>query len=64
MSDKIVVEFHVYEDGTEDNTELSFRTDREMHLTTLHRFCKAFAYTLGFTDESIEKCFGPDREEL
>ena len=62
MSNKVTVEFSLYEDKTDDKTELSFCTDENMSLARLHGFCKAFAYALGFAEKSIERYFGPDKE--
>lgn len=59
---KITVEFRLYVDETDDKTKLSFCTDENMSLATLHGFCKAFAYALGFTEKSIERYFGPNKE--
>ena len=54
-----------YTESEDDKEVRSFHLSTEVHdgihLARLHRMCKAFAYSLGFADKSIEEFFGESR---
>lgn len=51
-------------DNSGDESELNqtttvvFNVPEGMHINTLHRLCKSFALALGYTEQTVENCFG------
>lgn len=59
-------EFSFYPDdeSVEQPVQLSFEEpDDGLHCAKFHRMCKAFAYALGYQNETIERYFGEDSWE-
>lgn len=48
-------------DNEVKNIHLSAEAPYGLHLAYLHRMCKSFAYTIGFSNKSIEEFFGESR---
>lgn len=63
MSNKDTYNFEFYPDNdTETPVRLSFDAE-DLSCAQLHQMCKAFAYALGYTPNTIEKYFGPDKDD-
>lgn len=58
----VTVEFNYYNEDNDldDDVNLTFRTTADMTIERLHTFCKYFAISLGFSQETVEKTFGGD----
>lgn len=63
MSDKSTYNFEFYPaNDIENSVRLSFDVD-DLPCGQLHKMCKAFAYALGYLPTTIEKYFGPDKDD-
>ena len=45
-------------DELNETISVTFTVPEGMSIMTLHRYCKQFAAAMGYTEESIEECFG------
>lgn len=63
MSDKNTYNFEFWPSNEiETPTRLSFDAN-DVHCSEFHQMCKAFAVALGYTPQTVEKYFGPDRDD-
>ncbi len=57
-------EFEFYPSSEhEHRVSVSFEQPADLHISELHRMCKAFALALGYDYRNIEEYFGKDRWE-
>lgn len=63
MSDKNTYNFEFWPSNEiETPTRLSFDAN-DVHCSEFHQMCKAFAVALGYAPQTVEKYFGPDRDD-